>query len=86
MSKNEDCERAKKNPECPYLQVIKQMGSDIEIVKKSLIGDFANKEPGLIEQVRDLRQSLKRKWTAKDYGTLFLGVAALITAIVASLR
>jgi hypothetical protein len=86
MSAKKRCKRADKNPACPYLLVIDQTRSDIETVKKALVGDLETKEPGLIEQIRDIKQALRRKWTAKDYGTLFLGVAALITAVVASIK
>jgi hypothetical protein len=81
-----DCENAKTNPRCPYLATINQARTDIDIIKKALIGDLATTQPGLIEGMRDIRQALKHKWTAKDYGTLLIGLAALVTAIAASLR
>ena len=82
----EECDNSNKNPVCPFLTTINQTRTDIEKVKKALIGDLETKEPGLIEQVRDIRQALRRKWTAKDYGTMLLGVAAFITAIAAILK
>jgi hypothetical protein len=90
MPDTPDCENARKNPRCPYLATINQARTDIEIIKKALVGDIAVKEPGLIEELRDISAAVKRStrahWTAKDYGTLLVGLAALLTAIVASLR
>jgi hypothetical protein len=86
MSQEEECRNARKNPRCPYLLTINKTATDITSVKKALLGDLETKEPGLIEQVRDIRQALRRKWTAKDYGTALLGIAALITALAAIFR
>jgi hypothetical protein len=84
--KSDACQWAESNPLCPYLSIITETRIDLEIVKKALIGDLATKQTGLSEEVRDIRKSLKRQWTAKDYGTILLGLAALLTAIAASIK
>jgi hypothetical protein len=80
----EHCKQATKNPSCPYLTTINELKADMAIVKKAFLGDILVKEPGLIEEIRDIKNAVKRKWTAKDYTTLLIGVAAFITAVVAA--
>lgn len=84
----EVCKQATKNPSCPYLTTIRELKSDMALVKKAFLGDILVKEPGLIEEIREIRRDMqsavKRKWTAKDYTTLLIGLAALLTAVAAA--
>jgi len=86
MSKKEECQKSTQNPACPFIKEIRQHGEDLAQIKTLLVGDLENKKPGLMEEIRDIRQSLKRRVTPRDLGALLVGIAALVTAIIAILR
>jgi hypothetical protein len=77
----EECEDANSNPKCPYIVQMKKQEEDIAIIKTALVG--ADLQGGLVKRVLDMENRLQKRWTPKDWGTLFMGVAALITALVA---
>ena len=80
----EECPDADSNPRCPYVVQMKQSTTDIAIIKTALVGD--DFQGGLIKRVGDIESNLKKRWTAKDWGSFFVGLGALITALAAYLN
>ncbi len=78
------CPDADSNPRCPYVVQMKQSTTDIAIIKTALVGD--DFQGGLIKRVGDIESNLKKRWTAKDWGSFFVGLGALITALAAYLN
>jgi len=86
MSKKEECQKSTQNPACPFIKEIRQHGEDLRQIKSVLMGDMDKKQPGIMEKIRDIDEKLKRRISLRDVGALLVGIAALVTAIIAILR
>ena len=84
LSEEEDCEDANSNPKCPYVVQMKKQEEDIAIIRTALVG--IDLQGGLVKRVFDMENRMKRRWSAKDWGTLLMGIAALLTALAAYLN
>jgi hypothetical protein len=91
--KQEECEVAGLNPKCPYISMITQSTKDsatackdIAEIKKAIMGDLESSENSIVTRIKNIEEKLKRRWNLRDVGALFLGLAALLTALVAILK
>lgn len=86
-----ECEDATSNPRCPYASTIQELNTkmgrcqtDITEVKDALLGNLKDpSKPGLAIRIKNIEDSLKRRFSLKDLGQLLLGIAALVGALVA---
>jgi hypothetical protein len=82
------CAVANSNPHCPYIMMIKEARAaaaenkeDMQVLKTALVG--TDLQGGIVKRLLTIEERLKHRWSLKDWGALFLGVAALITALAA---
>ena len=54
---------------------------DMQVLKTALVG--TDLQGGIVKRLLTIEERLKHRWCLKDYGTLLLGVAALVTALAA---
>jgi len=66
------CKDADKNPDCPYLEQIRQQGEDIKTIKRAIIGD--DMQGGIVAEI----QKFKILWKI----TIFLA-ATSTTGLIA---
>ncbi len=54
---------------------------DMEVLKVALVG--SDLQGGIVKRLSAIEDQLKHRWSLKDWGSLLLGIAALITALAA---